>query len=210
MKLFTWEIAPNPRRVKVFLKEKGVEIPSEDVGVSGKPYLEPNFLKEHPHRRVPLLRLDDGSYIAEAMAICRYFEALYPDPPLMGSNPRQAGLIDMWERLAESEGLQAIAEFYRNSKGSFSGRSLAGYEKTLEQIPALVERGEMRLNLFYKKFDDQLANNKYVAGNCFSVADITTICTIDFANFSKLGIPKNCRNLQRWYKLVSTRPSVSS
>ena len=210
MKLFTWEIAPNPRRVKIFLKEKGVEIPSEDVGVSGKPYLEPSFLEKYPHRRVPLLRLDDGSYIAEAMAICRYFEALYPDPPLMGSNPRQAGLIDMWERLAESEGLQAIAEFYRNSKGSFSGRSLAGYEKTLEQIPALVERGEMRLNLFYKKFDDQLANNKYVAGNCFSVADITTICTIDFANFSKLGIPRNCKNLQRWYKLVSTRPSVCS
>lgn len=210
MKLFTWEIAPNPRRVKIFLKEKGVQIPSEDVGVAGKPFLEPNFLKKHPHRRVPLLRLDDGSYIAEAMAICRYFEVLYPDPPLMGSNAQQAGLIDMWERLAEWEGLQAISEFYRNSKGSFSGRSLAGYEKTLEQIPALVERGEARLNLFYKKFDDQLADNKYVAGNSFSVADITTLCAIDFANFSKLGIPKNCRNLQRWYKLVSTRPSVSS
>ena len=209
MKLFTWEIAPNPRRVKIFLDEKGIKIPSEDVGVTGKPFLKPEFLKNHGHRRVPLLRLDDGSYIAEAMAICRYFETLYPDPPLMGSDARQAGIIDMWERLAEWEGLQAISEFYRNYKGSFSGRALAGYAKTLEQIPALVERGEARLNLFYAKFDTQLAKNKYVAGKNFSVADITTLCTIDFASFSKLGIPGNCENLQRWYELVSKRPSVS-
>ncbi|NKB20763.1 MAG: glutathione S-transferase family protein [Alphaproteobacteria bacterium] len=208
MKLFTWGIAPNPRRVKIFLAEKGLNVPSEDVGVPGKAFLKPEFLEAHAHRRVPLLLLDDGTYIAEAMAICRYFEALHPEPALMGTNPQEVAVIDMWERLAEWEGMQAISEYYRNSKGSFTDRSLAGYSKTLEQIPALIERGEARLDLFYEKFDAQLSDNEYVAGERFSVADITTLCTIDFAAYSNLGIPENCQNLQRWYKSVSKRASV--
>ena len=209
MKLYSWGIAPNPRRVTIFLAEKGIEIPTEDVGVPGKAFLKPEFLENHNHRRVPLLQLDDGTYIAEAMAICRYFEETHPDPPLMGANAQEMAVIDMWERLAEWEGMQAISEYYRNSKGSFTDRSLAGYSKTLAQIPALIERGQARLQLFYEKFDTQLADNEYIAGDRFSVADITTVCTIDFAAFSKLGIPENCSNLQRWYKLVSNRPSIA-
>jgi glutathione S-transferase len=209
MKLFSWGIAPNPRRVKIFLAEKGIDVPTEDVGVPGKAFLKPEFLETHAHRRVPLLQLDDGSYIAEAMAICRFFEALHPEPPLMGTSAQEIAVIDMWERLADWEGMQAISEYYRNSKGSFTDRSLAGYSKTLGQIPELIERGQARLELFYEKFEAQLADNEYVAGDSFSVADITTLCTIDFAAFSKLGIPDNCQNLQRWYALVSKRPSVA-
>jgi len=132
MKLFSWRIAPNPRCVKIFLAGKGIDVPTEDVGVPGKAFLKPEFLETHAHRRVPLLQLDDGSYIAEAMAICRYFETLHPEPPLMGSSAQEIAVIDMWERLAEWEGMQAISEYYRNSKGSFADRSLAGYSKTLE------------------------------------------------------------------------------
>ncbi len=193
----------------IFLAEKGIEIPTEDVGVPGKAFLTPTFLENHNHRRVPLLQLDDGSYIAEAMAICRYFEQIHPDPPLMGNNAQEMAVIDMWERLAEWEGMQAIAEYYRNSKGSFTDRSLPGYSKSLQQIPELIERGQARLEVFYEKFNAQLADNEYIAGDRFSVADITTLCTIDFAAFSKLGIPENCANLQRWYELVSKRSSVA-
>lgn len=208
MKLFTWDIAPNPRRVKIFLAEKGLEVFSEEVGIPGEAFLKPEFLEAHAHSRVPLLQLDDGSYIVEAMAICRYFEALHPEPSLMGTNPQEIAMIDMWERLAEWEGMHAISEYYRNSKGSFAGRSLAGYSKRLEQIPALIERGQARLESFYAKFDAQLAEHEYVAGPVFSVADITTLCTIDFAAFSKLGIPKDCHNLKRWHNLVAKRSTV--
>lgn len=209
MKLFTWNIAPNPRRVEIFLKEKEIKILTEDVGVPGKAFLKNEFLEKHPHRRVPLLQLDDGNYIGEAMAICRYFELLYPNPSLMGKNPQEAATIEMWERLAENEGLQSISEFYRNSKSSFADRSIAGHSKILEQIPELIQRGTLRLGLFYEKFDAQLDNNEFVAGSHFSVADITTLCAVDFASFSKLGIPKHCKNLIRWYGAVSQRSSVS-
>ncbi|MBK17741.1 MAG: glutathione S-transferase [Rhodospirillaceae bacterium] len=208
MKLFTWGIAPNPRRVEIFLAEKEIQIPVEEVGVPGKAFLKPEFLESHAHRRVPLLQLDDGSYIGEAMAICRYFETLHPEPPLMGTSPQEIAQIEMWERLAELDGMQAIAEFYRNSKGSFADRSLPGYSNSLQQIPALIERGKARLEQFYLKFDAQLAANEYVAGEKFTVADITSLCVIDFAAFSELGIPEECSNLQRWYHVVSERPSL--
>ena len=125
MRLYSWDIAPNPRRVRIYLAEKGLDLPTEDVGVPGKPVLRADFLEKFGHRRVPLLELDDGTCIGEAMAICRYFEALHPDPPLMGGSARDVALIEMWERLAEWEGLHAVSEAFRNSRKSFAGRALA-------------------------------------------------------------------------------------
>ena len=126
MKLYDWGAAPNPRRVRIYLAEKGIEVPTEDVGVPSSGDLKPDFLAHHPHRRVPLLELDDGTCIGEAMAICRYFEALHPDPPLMGRNPKEMAVIDMWERIAEFEGLHAVSENFRNSRRTFADRALAG------------------------------------------------------------------------------------
>ena len=137
---------------------------------------------------MPLLELDDGTCIAEAMAICRYFEELYPEPPLMGADAREKALIDMWE--------------------SFTGRALPGAPEPVEQIPDLVERGKKRMGWFYKKFDDQLETNEFVAGDRFSVADITTLCSVDFARFCRLEIPESCGNVARWHASVSARPSA--
>jgi glutathione S-transferase len=210
MKLYEWGAAPNPRRVRIFLAEKGIEVPTEDVGVPNSGDLNPEFLAAHPHRRVPLLELDDGACIGETMAICRYFEALHPDPPLMGSTPKEIGLIDMWERIAEFEGLQAVSENFRNSRRTFTDRAIAVYASALPQIPALIERGAMRTKLFFEKIDAQLADNDFVAGDSYSTADITTLCTIDFAKFCKLSVPDECVNLQRWYAEVSARPSAKA
>ena len=96
----------------------------EEVGVPGKPILDPAFLEKAPHRRVPVLELDDGTLISEAMAICRYFEAQHPDPPLMGADPLEMARVEMWERMSEFEGLLAVAESFRNAKRSFAGRAL--------------------------------------------------------------------------------------
>lgn len=209
MKLYVWGIAPNPRRVRIYLAEKGIDAPVEDAGVPGKPVLSPEFLAAHAHRRVPLLVLDDGAEIGEAMAICRYFETLHPEPPLMGRDAKDRALVEMWERLAEWEGMHSISEVFRNSKPSFSGRALAGSAQPIEQIPALAERGRQRMALFYQRFEAQLDGRPFVAGAAFSVADITALCAIDFAIFCGLGIPDGCVNLKRWHGEVSARPGAT-
>lgn len=210
MRLYSWDVAPNPRRVRIYLAEKGIDVPTEDVGEPGKPVLRADFLANHGHRRVPLLELDDGTCIGEAMAICRYFEVLHPDPPLMGRDAKDAALVEMWERLAEWEGLHAVSEAFRNSRRSFADRGLAGYDAPMPQIPALVERGTVRMKLFYDKFDAQLADREFVVGDRYSVADITTLCTVDFAEFCGLDIPDGCANLKRWHEAVAARPSASA
>ncbi len=208
MKLYIWKIAPNPRRVCMYLIEKGIEVPMEDAGVPGKPYLDPAFLEKAPHRRVPVLELDDGTLISEAMAICRYFEAQHPDPPLMGADPRETALVEMWERMSEQEGLLAVAEAFRNAKRAFTGRALPGIAEEVVQIPALVERGKRRAELYFDKLNARLGEARYLAGERFTVADITAYCTIDMSKFVDMGVPGHCRCLARWYAEVAERESV--
>ena len=208
MKLYGWGRAPNPRRVLIYLREKGLDVPTEDAGEKDSSILRRDFLEAHPHRRVPLLALDDGTAIVEAMAICRYFETLHPEPSLMGRDAKEIALIDMWERLAEWEGLHAVSEIFRNSHPNFADRSLAGFADALPQIPALVGRGQLRMKRFYEKFDARLAGNEFVAGDRFSVADITTLCAIDFGRVCRLSIPEDCASLKRWHEAVSARPSI--
>jgi glutathione S-transferase len=206
VKLYTWAPAPNPRRVRMFLAEKGLEIPTEDVGDRAR--LKPDFLAKSPHRLTPMLELDDGTMIGEAMAICRYFEALHPEPRLMGRDPKEMALIEMWERKAEFEGIQAVAEVFRNSISAFAERGLGGYDVAVPQVPALIERGTIRTQAFFVKLDAQLAGHAYVVGDAFSVADITALAAVDFAKRVKLEVPASCKNLLRWYALVSERPSA--
>ncbi len=208
MKIYVWGMAPNPRRVQIYLAEKGLKVPIEDAGVPDKAELKPEFLQAHPHRRVPLLVLDDGSQIGEAMAICRYFETLHPEPPLMGGDALDRATVEMWERTAANEGLDAVGEFFRNSRKAFAGRSLSGMPGVLEQIPALVERGKQRLGWFYDKLDRCLADNEFLAGKRFSVADITALCTVDFAKRVGAEPPADKGNLARWHASVSARPSA--
>ena len=209
MKLYVWNIAPNPRRVLITLKEKGIEVPMEDVGVPGKPILDPAFLERFGHRRVPILELDDGTVVGEAMAICRYFETLHPDPAMMGSDARETALAEMWERLSEYEGLAAVSEAFRNAKRSFAGRPLAGIDREVGQIPELVERGKLRVGLYYDKLDQRLGAVRYLAGERFTVADVTAVCTVDFAKFIEMPIPETHDNLARWHAEVSARSSVA-
>jgi glutathione S-transferase len=208
MKLYVWTLAPNPRRVLIFLGEKSIPMTVEDVGDGAR--LKPEFLARSVHRRVPLLELDDGSLLGEAAAICRYLEALYPNPPLMfGNTPKQAALIDMWERKSEGEGVFAVAEVFRNKLSAFEGRALGGYRTELPQIPALVDRGKRRFQEFVETLEQQLAEQLFVAGDSFSMADITALCAIDFAKRSRMPLPENCVNVARWHAQVSSRPSVA-
>lgn len=211
MKLYSWMTAPNPRRAKIFVAEKGIDLEIVEVSDPDNPArLSAAFCARYPHRRVPLLELDDGDWIAEASAICRYLEALYPDPPLLGQSAKQAAIVEMWDRLAEWEGMMAISEVFRNTHKVFVGRGLAGYDMDIPQIPELAERGRIRLAAFFDKIDAQLADHAFLAGDSFSLADITALCSIDFGISRRLPIPDSCVHVLRWHAEVSGRPAIAS
>lgn len=210
MKLYDWRIAPNPRRVRMYLAEKGLEVETVQVAPPDGLEIDPEFLAKNPRRRVPLLELDDGTHIGEAMAICRYFEAQHPEPPLFGRDARETALVEMWERESEINGLHAAAECFRNAIPAFAGRALPGYAQPIEQIPALIERGRLRYNIFLQELDRHLASNTWLAGDGFSVADITAFCGIDFAARMRLPVPDDHRHLRRWLNAAGERPSTAA
>ena len=208
MKLYNWQFAPNCRRVRMFVLEKGLDLPAISEVIEEGMKLQPAYLDSWPHALVPMLELDDGTRIGESVAICRYLEHEHPDPPLMGTTSLEKAAIESWERRAYDECMIGTAEVVRNSMPEFHDRGIPGSLEPVPQIPALIERGKGRIRRYYKKFDAQLRDNRYVAGDKFSMADITTLCATDFAKFAGLDIPSDCPNMARWYDEVSARPSA--
>ncbi len=209
MKIYDWHIAPNPRRLHIYLAEKGLKIPLEEVGGEDLK-LKPSYVAKYPHAMVPMLELDDGTCIGEAMAICRYFEELHPNPPLMGTDAKDKACVEMWEKRANEEGMLAASELFRNTHPAFAERGLPGSAEPIKQVPELVERARARMDRFYRKFDAQLANNEFVAGSRYTVADATTLCAVDFGKWSEMEIPTDCKCLRRWHDAVSARPSAKA
>ncbi len=211
MKLYDWQGAPNPQRVIIFIREKCLDVEIVNVGNPTDAALSADYLSNNPHRLVPILELEDGTKIGEAMAICRYLETAYPEKRLMGINPLDQAIVDMWERRADIEGLGAIAEIFRNSHPAFIDRGLPGQTEDIPQISDLVVRGRKRANWFFSKFDIQIGENPYITGEYFTVADITAFCATRFAlNVCKIEIPPSCKNFIRWYKSVSSRSSIKN
>jgi glutathione S-transferase len=209
VKIYDWHIAPNPRRLHIFLAEKGIKVDLEEVGQDDLS-LAPWFKQKYPHAMVPMLELDDGTHIGEAMAIARYFEELYPDPPLMGIDAKDKAVVEMWERRANEEGMLPASELFRNTHPQFAQRGLPGAADPIPAIPALRERGRARLDRFFVKFDRQLADNPFVAGNRYTIADATTLAAVDFAGWSEVKVPETCHHLRRWYETVSQRASAKA
>ena len=208
MKLYHAPITPSCRRVRIFLREKGIDIPTVDVQDDFQ--LVGWYRERYAHAVVPMLELDDGTQVGESIAICRYFEDLHPQPNLMGTDAREKAVIEMWERRAYLEGSGAIEEIFRNSHPLLVDRGLAGTDEPVPQIPALIERGRARLRRFLEKFDIQLSQNPFVAGERFSMADISAFCAIEFGCALGIAVPPQYRNLHRWYAEVSSRPTASS
>lgn len=209
MKLYDYAAAPNPRRVHIFLAEKGIEIPIEKIDLRERQNVGAEYLGINPFGTVPMLELDDGTHITESIAICRYFEALQPEPPLMGTTPEEQALIEMWQRRVELNGLVPAGEAFRNAEPGFKDRALAGPGKT-PQIAELAERGRNRVTKFFEYLDKTLAESDYIAGDRFSIADITGFVLIGFAGWSKLAPEESQTNLKAWYERMNERPSMRS
>lgn len=210
MKLHEFALAPNPRRVRMFLAEKSVTIPTVQVNTRERQQFSPEFVRINPFSVVPVLELDDGTFIGESVAICRYLEALHPAPPLMGRDAKDAAIVEMWNRRAEIHGMQAAGEVVRNAEPMFADRGVEGAPDGFPQIPALVERGRKRLARFFTWWDQQLATSPFVAGHHFTIADITSFVTIEFAKRANIVIPPECSNVARWHERVAGRASASA
>lgn len=209
MKLYDFAPAPSPRRVRIFLAEKGVTLPTVQVDLRSREHMSEAFRTLNPWFTVPVLELDDGTAISESIAICHYLEAAYPEPPLMGRTPKEKGVIAMWEHRAEQDGFLAVAEAFRNSTPGMRGRAMTG-AADVEQIPALVERGKARAERFFAALNERLADSEYLAGPDYTVADITALISVDFAGWMKLVPSDEQVHLKRWHAAVSSRPSAKA
>jgi glutathione S-transferase len=210
LKLYHSFSSPNSRRVRMFLAEKGLTVPLAPVDLAKGEQHSDAYRAINPRRVVPTLVLEDGTAIGEALAIWRYFEEVYPTPPLLGSTPKDKALVTMWERRTELEGFAAVMEGVRNAAERLKGRAIAG-PHAYDQIPALVERSKLRVKSFYADLDTRLAEVPFVAGNTFSAADIPALVTVDFATKAmSFSAPSEHAALERWYENVSSRPSVGA
>lgn len=210
LKLYQSDASPNSRRVRIYLAERSICAAIVPVDLGSKEQLSDAYAAINSRRVVPTLVLADGTAIGEVQAIFRYLDEAYSDRPLGGSTAKEKALIAMWERRMEQEGFAAVMETARNMFASLAGRAIAG-PHGYEQIPALVERGKLRVRNFYADLEAQLKDNAFVAGERLSTADITAIATIDFATKAiDLGIPEDHAAVRRWYDAVSARSSMAA
>jgi glutathione S-transferase len=194
--------APNPRRVRIFLAEKGVSLPTETVDIAAQAHKAAAFRAVNPMQRLPALVLDDGTMIAESIAICRYVEALHPAPPLFGEGALEQALVEMWQRRVELHLLGVVSSVFRHLHPAMAALEVP-------QVAAWGEANKPRVLDFLSLLDAELAGRPYVAGARFSVADITAVVAVDFMKPAKLAVPEGLANVQRWHRDVSARPSVA-
>ncbi|MFJ2363768.1 glutathione S-transferase family protein [Pseudomonas sp. NPDC087697] len=210
LKLYQSAGSPNSRRVRIFLAEKGLSIPLVPVDLGQGEQHSEAYRAINPRRVVPTLVLEDGTAIGEVPAIIRYLEETYPQTPLLGETAKERALVTMWERRAELEGFAAVMDAIRNVAPGLKGRAIAGpYD--YEQIPELAERSKLRVKNFFADLDTRLGEVPFVAGDRYSVADITALVAVDFAAKAiNFPIPEEHADLKRWYDQVSKRASTSA
>jgi glutathione S-transferase len=202
MKLYDFGRAPNPRRVRIFLAEKGIEVPSEQIDLGKLQQRSAAYTAINPMQKLPALELDDGTVIAESIAICRYFEALNPDPPLFGRGPLQSAVVEMWNRRVELELFLPVASVFQHLHPAMK-------LMVDPQVPEWGEANKPRVLAFLRWLNSELATRSYIAGDDFTVADITALVAVDFMRVSKLAVPEELTDVRRWHDTVSARPSVA-
>ena len=202
MKIYETRTAPNPRRVRIFLAEKGIEMEYAEVDIVAGENLTPEMRAKNPSTKVPFLSLDDGTCISETVAICRYFEELNPENPLMGRTALEKAQVEMWQRRVELNFMNQIGMCFQHSTGYFKDR--------MTPIPAWGEEAGKNAQGYLIKLNDHLATSTYLVGDYFSIADITLLCALDFGRVVKVKANDELVHLKAWYKNISTRPSATA
>jgi glutathione S-transferase len=209
MKLFDFKRAPNPRRARIIIAEKGLEIPIVPVNLYAKEQLSPEFLAINPAGTLPVLETEDGTYLTETVAICHYLECLHPEPRLLGKGATEESLVLQWNNIVEQAGFFAIAETLRNWSPGFRDHVFPG-PVAYPQIPLLIDRGRKRSGQFFDRMEQRLSQVTYLAGNNYSLADISLLVVTDFAAWVEIE-PKATRpHLARWYDTVNQRSAIGT
>jgi len=203
MRLYNSNLAPNPRRVRIFLAEKGLSLPTVDVDLGRLEQKSAVFSALNPFQAVPALELDDGTIIAESIAICRYFEELHPDPPLFGVGPLERATVEMWQRRLELSLFFPVAQAFRHSHPAM---------KAMEspQIKEWAEANRPRALAAMARVDEALSDRPFIAGERFTVADITGLVALDFTRSARIAIPEELARLKRWREALAARPSAKA
>lgn len=203
MKLYDAKVAPNPRRVRIFLAEKGMTIPTELIDLGKLQHKEAEFTAINPVQRVPALVLDDGTVLTESIAICRYLEWLQPEPCLFGQPGLEAAVVEMWQRTVEFHLLATVAHVFRHLHPAMR-------DMEVPQVPDWAEANKPRVLDFLRVLDERLKDNAFIAGERFSVADITAMVAMDFLRPARLTMPAERTSVLRWHREVAARPSASA
>jgi glutathione S-transferase len=204
MKLYNAAMpAPNPRRVRIFLAEKGVEVPLVDVAIMKREHKSPEHMARNSLGQLPTLELDDGTMISETVAICRYLESLYPDPPMFGRTALEQAQVDMWVRRIEFAVMTPVGMFWRHAHPFTAAVVVPQYKEFGESNRAHYQRALGWL-------DKELAGKDFVAGKDYTVADICLLSTVDFASWIGLSVPDSLSNVKAWHARVSERPSTKA
>lgn len=203
MRLFDGGRAPNPRRVRVFLAEKGIEVPTVAVDMAGLEHRGNPMTMRNPLQRLPVLELDDGTILTESIAICRYFEELHPEPALFGRGALGKAKVEMWQRRMELNFLFCVAQAFRHIHPAMR-------EWEVPQVPTWGEANKPKALDFLAILDHELANREFAAGDEFSVADITGMIALDFMKPARIQIPAEMTNIVRWHQALSSRPSAAA
>ena len=195
--------APNPRRVRIYLAEKGLSVPTNMMSIIAADHKADEFVAKYPLGQLPVLELDDGRMIGESIAICRYFEALHPEPPLFGTNPVEMAEIDMWVRRVEFTLMNPIGQVWMHTH-PFTARVV---------VPQYTEYGESnrpKALAAMRRFDTALSAGAFLAGENYSIADIALLTTIDFATFIGVPLPDDVPALADWHARMTARPSATA
>jgi glutathione S-transferase len=203
MKLYDGGRAPNPRRTRIFLAEKGIKLPLVQVDLGALEQMSADFAAVNPLKRVPALVLDDGTVLTESIAICRYFEALQPEPALFGRGALDMARVEMWNRRLELHLFFPVSHVFRNTHPAMKAMEVP-------QVPAWAEANKPRVLQFITLLDRELKDRRFVTGDAFTVADITGLVAIDFMKPAKLTVPDELSHLKRWHADVAARPSASA
>jgi glutathione S-transferase len=202
MKIYDFAGAPNPKKLRVFLAEKGIKVPFESVDIISGQNRSPDFLKKNAAGGLPVLELDDGSYLPESLAIMEYFEELHPNPPMIGTTPIDRARTRAIERLAELGVLSAVGTIFQNTHPFMAGR--------FKQSPDAADAARTRLQATLKLLDEKIGNQPFVAGSRPSIADCTLLAALEFAAFAGVEIDPSLKNLGRWYASFKQRPSAQA
>lgn len=203
MKLYEFNPFPNPRRARMFIAEKNIDIECIQINVLKGEHRQAAYTAKNPSATVPCLELDDGTIIAECVAISHYLEAAYPEPALLGKTPQEQGVITMWQARVENGLFDAVTAYFHHAT-----EGLGELELYQNKDWGLHARKRALKTLHW--LDEELGAHDYIAGDSFSVADITALCGVDFAEMCGIPIPDGCKDLKRWHDVVSARPSASA